>query len=114
MLLWYVIALIMSNVYDCIMCWKCGKITKIDGNVSRSDVCPSCGADIHCCKNCVFYAPEAHYECHETIDELIKDKERANFCDFFKLQPQINSNKVDKNFIKAEEAKNTFNSLFKD
>jgi predicted RNA-binding Zn-ribbon protein involved in translation (DUF1610 family) len=96
------------------MCWKCGKITIIDRIVSFSEVCPNCGADIHCCKNCMFYEKGSHYDCHETIDELVKDKERANFCDYFKLQTNIDTDNSGKFFKKTEEAKKTFNSLFGD
>jgi len=70
------------------MCWKCGKPIELSGTVSRSDVCPFCGADVRSCKNCRFYEPGAHYDCRETIDELVKDKERANFCGWFMIAPQ--------------------------
>ena len=70
------------------MCWKCGKPIELSGTVSRSDVCPSCGADVRSCKNCRFYEPGAHYDCRETVDELVKDKERANFCGWFMIAPQ--------------------------
>lgn len=70
------------------MCWKCGKPLVLNGTVSRSDVCPDCGADVRSCKNCRFYEPGAHYDCRETVDELVKDKERANFCGWFMLAPQ--------------------------
>ena len=70
------------------MCWKCGKPIEINGTVSRSDVCPSCGADVRSCKNCRFYEPGAHYDCRDNIDELVKDKERANFCGWFMIASQ--------------------------
>ena len=73
------------------MCWKCGKPLIIDGTVSRSDVCPSCGADVRSCKNCRFYEPGSHYDCRENIDELVKDKERANFCGWFMIAPQTDA-----------------------
>ena len=34
-------------------------------------------------KNCKFYVPGAHYDCHETIEEAVTDKAHRNFCDFF-------------------------------
>ncbi len=70
------------------MCWKCGKPLVLSGTVSRSDVCPSCGADVRSCKNCRFYEPGAYYDCRESVDELVKDKERANFCGWFMIAPQ--------------------------
>ena len=63
----------------------------MSGTVSRSDVCPSCGADVRSCKNCRFYEPGAHYDCRENIDELVKDKERANFCGWFMIAPQTDA-----------------------
>jgi hypothetical protein len=40
---------------------------------------------MRCCKNCAFYNPGAHYDCRETVEELVADKERANFCEHFRL-----------------------------
>lgn len=104
----------MSNVYHVFMCWKCGEIILIEGAVARSAVCENCGADVRCCKNCTFYEPGSHYDCHETIDELVKDKESANFCGFFKLNSNVASNNYGSAYKKAQDAKNTFNSLFGD
>lgn len=96
------------------MCWKCGKTTIITHLVSRADECDSCGADIRCCKNCTYYEPGSHYDCHETIDELVKDKESANFCGFFKLAPTISKDSFSKKPKPSRDAKNAFNSLFGD
>ena len=64
------------------ICWKCGKENNID-SVFRNTECSSCHADLHCCKGCKFYAPGSHYDCRESVDSLVSDKEKANFCDFF-------------------------------
>ena len=64
------------------MCKKCGKPFPC-GQITRSSVCEYCGRDLHSCVNCKFYSPGSHYDCHETVDELVKDKEKANFCDYF-------------------------------
>lgn len=95
------------------MCWKCGVVNKIENPVSRSAVCESCGADLRCCKNCEFYMQGAHYDCRENVEELVADKERSNFCDFFRYSSKNGAarNAADK---KAEDARNAFNSLFGD
>lgn len=95
------------------MCWKC-KINTVDVNsISRSTECPVCHSDLHCCKNCSFYEVGSHYDCHETIDELVKDKEKANFCDFFKAKvygsSSANSNSASD---KAQDARDAFSKLF--
>jgi len=93
------------------MCWKCSKDITLLEPVSRSAECPECHADIRCCKNCVYYAPGSHYDCHETIEELVSDKERSNFCDNFKLKRQFGS-VTTASTDKAAEAKKAFDSLF--
>ena len=66
------------------MCWKCGAEQDFSHSVYRSSTCASCGADLPSCRGCSFYAPGSHFDCHETVDEVVADKERANFCEHFK------------------------------
>ena len=56
------------------MCWKCGKEIDVSVKIYRDSEC-SCGADLHSCKNCKFYSPNSHYECKETIEDFVSDKE---------------------------------------
>ena len=95
------------------MCWKCGKEIDVSVKIYRDSEC-SCGADLHSCKNCKFYSPNSHYECKETIDELVKDKERRNFCDYFvEKQYDSNSDNSSKSVDDAKKsARDAFNSLF--
>jgi transposase len=51
--------------------------------VGRRDTCPRCGADLHACRNCRFYAPRVAGECREPQAERVLDKTRGNFCDYF-------------------------------
>lgn len=51
--------------------------------VRRKDSCPKCVADMHACKNCRFFSPTAHNQCHEPIAEYVSDKERSNFCGMY-------------------------------
>lgn len=66
------------------MCWKCGSTIDFSKRYYRDSTCPDCGADLHVCRGCAFYSPESHFDCRETVDELVSDKERANFCEHFK------------------------------
>ncbi len=67
-------------------CALCGKIFTFEGWVGRNDVCPHCGGDLRCCKQCSFYEPNAYNECREVTAERVVDKERANFCENFVLK----------------------------
>lgn len=93
------------------MCRKCGKKIELS-QIYRTTVCPNCGADLHSCINCRFYSPDSHYGCSETIDELVKDKERANFCDYFSVNKTDFSSTASFSSSKADEARCAFNSLF--
>ncbi|MBP3709008.1 MAG: hypothetical protein J6I73_01155 [Treponema sp.] len=92
-------------------CWRCGKQAGASEKIVRTTTCTLCGADLHCCRGCAFYSPGAHYDCRETVEELVKDKERANFCDSF--SPQKKS-ALDGNTAAREKAKAAFNNLFSD
>lgn len=91
------------------MCKKCGKIIE-NSEVFRTSTCSNCGADLHSCVNCNFFSPGNHYDCKENIDELIKDKEKSNFCDFF----SVFRGEFDKNTLNdaSKKAKDVFNALF--
>ncbi|MDR1785090.1 MAG: hypothetical protein LBR23_01305 [Spirochaetaceae bacterium] len=95
------------------MCWKCGTAGDFPPPVSRSEVCPRCGADIRSCRNCTFFLPGAHYDCKETVDEPVADKERANFCGFFSYDPLAGKGAAQAGLLgKAEKAASDFNALF--
>ena len=92
------------------MCWKCGNPINADAVISRTSECPFCKTDLHSCRNCRFYDEDAHYGCHETVDELVEDKGRANFCDNFSARHDFSSGKsAGSDSAKARDA---FNSLF--
>ena len=66
-----------------VVCFSCGLVTKLISPVGRRDECLKCRADLHVCKNCQHYDPKAYNECREPSADVVKEKDRANFCDFF-------------------------------
>jgi len=67
-------------------CHFCAAAIENPREVYRSSTCPSCGKDLKICLNCRFYSPGAHWDCAESIDEPVNDKDRANFCTFFSFR----------------------------
>jgi hypothetical protein len=64
-------------------CYQCsGDLS--DNAFGRSERCPACGADTRCCRNCAFEEPSYRSECRETQAEPVRDRERANYCDYFR------------------------------
>ena len=58
--------------------------------LSRASVCLSCEVDLKVCLNCSFYDEAFYQQCRESEAELVRDKEGANFCDFFKPSKKTN------------------------
>ena len=71
-----------------LVCWSCGtSIADLSLPLSRFDECRACKASLHACRLCEFYKTSVAKQCREPIAEEVKDKERANFCDYFKPRP---------------------------
>jgi len=51
--------------------------------------CHQCRNDVHVCKNCDFYDPKVYNECRETSAEVVRERDRANYCEYF--QPRSGS-----------------------
>jgi hypothetical protein len=68
-----------------LVCWKCGaSLAQLSLPLQRADECKKCGAQLHVCKLCEWYCVTVAKQCREPIAEEVKDKEHANFCDYFK------------------------------
>lgn len=90
-------------------CYNCHTQIEIDRKPYRQETCAKCTAYLHCCRNCRFYDPMAHNQCREPQAEWVKDKEMANFCNFFEPNSEIKSTES----TKREEALKKLDELFK-
>ena len=68
-------------------CYKCSKELpyKAGTSIGRSDRCPYCNADLKVCRMCTFFDLNSYNECKEPVADRIVEKEKANFCDYFKF-----------------------------
>lgn len=79
-----------------IQCWKCGTtLRNLLLPFSRYEECSTCNADLHACISCKNYAPALADSCSEDRAEFVLDNEKANFCDFFKVNPKAYNKKDD-------------------
>jgi hypothetical protein len=86
-----------------LVCWKCGNsLADLSLPLRRLDECKKCSAELHVCKLCEFYSVAVAKHCRETVAEEVKDKERANFCDYFKPQPNAYSTRSQDAAAKAK------------
>jgi hypothetical protein len=69
-------------------CWKCGaSLAGYSLPIRRLEECRACGAELHVCRMCEFYDTGVAKHCRETVAEEVKDKVRANFCDYYRSSP---------------------------
>ena len=98
------------------MCWYCGSPITDPEPLGRSLMCLDCGKDLRSCRNCRHYRPGS---CAESQAEKLTETERANFCDWFSLNPLFkNTTAGEKKSIDAAtgasaNAKSAFDDLFK-
>ena len=66
-----------------LQCQACGKAVPYEEPIPRDSDCEGCHRDLRCCMNCRHYDDTRNNSCRETEAELVEDKTRRNFCEFF-------------------------------
>lgn len=91
-------------------CYRCGaSLEALSLPLSRQDQCPACYVYLHCCRMCLFFDPAVAEQCREDDAEEVKNKEGANFCDYFRPR----SDAHDPQYASAESrARAQLDSLF--
>lgn len=79
---------------------------------SRNRLCPQCGSDLHCCKNCVHYDEKLASKCREPNGEWIADRAAVNDCPYFEFAQTKGASDEGTN-AEAERAKEAFRALFR-
>lgn len=96
------------------VCHNCGRDIKLIAKVARTEECPHCGADMHCCKNCRFFDPGKNNQCSETQAEWVRDKISANFCDFFEPSKRLPlTTRGSGETSRGDDVRKAFDNLFK-
>lgn len=71
-----------------ICCYKCGtSLAALSLPLRRLDECPQCRTELHVCRMCTHYAPLLPKGCDEEDAIDVREKQRANFCDYFRPDP---------------------------
>lgn len=66
-------------------CYRCGEsLAELSLPLARRDECPKCRVELHVCRMCVHYAPRLSRGCNEDDAPDVRNKETANFCDYYK------------------------------
>ena len=96
-----------------ISCWQCGVTIEQLGmaRIGKREACSNCDADLHCCRNCRFFDPSVHNQCRETQAEWVKEKDRANYCDYFEPTQAVGPPR--RKSSSSSDVKKKFDDLFK-
>lgn len=93
-------------------CWNCStQLSPLD--YGRADTCSKCGKDTKVCKNCAFYDPNYNNECKETQADRVVEKERSNFCDYFRPHSLSSDGKLSAGPPSRDALKAAAEALFK-
>lgn len=108
-------------------CFNCS--TALPPDVDFNGVCPKCGAELHCCKQCNYFDPSTRFQCAKPIPVRIAVKDKANECALFKPRVTVARDGVSTNGHgpaaappttaappvprNADDARSAFDKLFK-
>jgi hypothetical protein len=81
-------ATLYVNMKKPLLCWRCGAAIKPEQRpISRLERCRACQADLHVCRLCRHYTVRMTGFCDHDHAEPPRERERANFCQYFKPRP---------------------------
>ncbi len=71
-------------------CGMCGyTLPPTFDEIVPTSECPECSADLHTCKNCVFFDPASRFECSQPIPERVAPKDERNECELFEARTTV-------------------------
>lgn len=93
-----------------VVCYRCGtSLAAFSLPLARQDLCPECGSELHVCRMCRHFDERAVDQCLEEEAEAVREKARANFCDWFVAAERAWDSSASR---EAEEAAARFEELF--
>lgn len=98
--------------------WQCHYCrTRLSVEVqNKNRLCPSCGSDLHCCRNCTFFDENLASKCQEPDSPWIRDRGAQNSCSYFEFSKTSSPEKPAQptEFTsESEKAKEAFRALFR-
>ena len=104
----------MPGIHEVRRCAMCGvQLGQSFSEIEFSSQCPKCDADLHTCKNCVFFNPAKRFECSEPIPERIAGKAAKNECQYFEGRTTVEKITTSGSQQRPEDARDAFENLFK-
>lgn len=69
-------------------CYRCGdSLAALTLPISRQDQCPSCSNYLRVCRMCLYFDADVPRQCLEDDAEDVVEKDKLNFCEWYKPTP---------------------------
>ena len=103
----------MPSFYDVVRCTMCGSSTPPE--IQLDSLCPKCKADLHTCRQCVFFDTSARFECTQAIPQRITKKDARNQCEVFVTKKIVERQTTSTSSVRHAPmtAREAFDALFK-
>jgi hypothetical protein len=104
----------MPGFHQVVRCAMCGvKLPPGFGEVTDLSQCPKCQADLHTCKNCVFFDPASRFECSRPIQLRVSRKDIRNTCESFEIRSTVEKQTTSSTPRPSLDPREAFERLFK-
>ena len=79
-----------NRMSDELRCYRCGEsLAALTPPISRQDECPACENYLHVCRMCIYFDRDAVKQCLEDDAEEVIEKEKLNFCEWYKPSSDV-------------------------
>lgn len=92
-------------------CRACGAKVQLAGELVLGSSCRTCGAELRCCANCLFFDTASPKECRKPVAERMINKVRGNSCPEF--SPRTVQEFAAETPARSNDPRAAFDALFK-
>ena len=104
----------MTGFHQVVRCAMCGvTLPPGFGDVTTLSQCPKCKADLHTCRNCVFFDPSSRFECSRPIEIRVSRKDTRNTCESFEIRSTVEKQTTSSTPRPPLDPREAFERLFK-
>ena len=90
---------------------KCASCSAtVQSSVGIDSACPKCKADLHTCRQCLYFDPAARFECRKPLAARIVNKGARNECELFAVRMVVERQTSSSGPMNARQS---FDNLFK-
>lgn len=103
----------MPGMRNAVKCALCGaSLPRSFDEITYGTTCPNCSADLHTCKNCVYFNPSSRFECTQPVERRVAPKDKRADCEHFQIRTVVE--KITTSSKQSPtDARSAFENLFK-